>query len=207
LKRLGSHTIRLFVAILLATASVQPATADVDTSVIESVNVDRVQGISGGSARGISGGSARGISGGSARGISGGSARGISGGSARGISGGSARGISGGSARGISGGSARGISGGSARTVGGDGLALIAPPFAQSAGISGTIEVVDEALGIAQIDGQTVVLGSSYYSDGLGVGAVVIVFGVRSEDGTLILADHVTVLSAAPDHIFESDLY
>jgi hypothetical protein len=183
LKRLGSHTIRLFVAILLATASVQPATADVDTSVIESVNVDRVQGISGGSARGISGGSARGISGGSARGISGGSARGISGGSAR------------------------GISGGSARTVGGDGLALIAPPFAQSAGISGTIEVVDEALGIAQIDGQTVVLGSSYYSDGLGVGAVVIVFGVRSEDGTLILADHVTVLSAAPDHIFESDLY
>jgi hypothetical protein len=158
-------------------------------------------------ARGISGGSARGISGGSARGISGGSARGISGVRARGISGGSARGISGGSARGISGGSARGISGGSARTVGGDGLALIAPPFAQSAGISGTIEVVDEALGIAQIDGQTVVLGSSYYSDGLGVGAVVIVFGVRSEDGTLILADHVTVLSAAPDHIFESDLY
>ena len=70
----------------------------------------------------------------------------------------------------------------------------------QNVRIVGTVEAADSILGTVQIEGQAVYVGSAYVGDDLAVGAVVSVFGVSSLDGTLVLAEDVTVLTGSDSH-------
>jgi hypothetical protein len=75
------------------------------------------------------------------------------------------------------------------------------PSLLQGVSIVGTVETVDDILGVASIDGQAVFLGSIALPIDLAVGAIVSVSGVTSVDGTLILADDVTVIAGGEDEV------